>query len=146
MGSSTSILHDLAHGAAFLVDDLGQPDHRIVGGIDGFVAAFIKLFALGHVEKLGAVDQFGGALARRLAGQDLLHDRGVVAEDFAQPAERIGKLGHLEIGIKRPLRKQRSSSDSLVRIVELRQTLIVGLGKFLGGAYQRAGNSRKATC
>ena len=58
----------------------GQFDHRVVGRVDRRLAALIQLRRVAATASLVPRDSFGGAVARRLAGEHLLHERDVAAQ------------------------------------------------------------------
>ena len=61
----------LMYRLSIRLDRAHHDDQRIGAGIDRLLAAFVELLANRYVVQLGAVDDFLGALLRRLAGQRL---------------------------------------------------------------------------
>ena len=120
------------------IDQLRQLDHRIRRGIDRRLAAFEQLPAHGQVLEPGARDQLPGQLLRRLLSQHLAHHRIVGAERLAQLGEREAQPLHLVVVVDRSGGEELLLERRQGRVGELAEPLLVGLGKLLGRAQERA--------
>ena len=137
------LLVRLAHGARWRIDQPGQLDHRIGRFGDRLRAAGRQPLPLGDVLELRAVDQFGGAIARRFAGQHFDDQLVVGAQLRDERRERIGQIERFQIVVDRsggiePLLERRPA-----RFGELGQPLAVRLGVLRRHANQRAGQAKQ---
>ena len=126
--------------AGFRVDQLGQLNHGIVRIVDGREAPCGQALANGHVLERGALNQFGGAVARRFAGEHGFHRRVVAAQNLGHHSQRIGELHGFQVVVNRRIGKELKFQRIQARFRVFAQTFRVRLGRFLRQADQLDGD------
>ena len=137
------VLEPLAQRPHFGIDGPREIQHRVGNRFQGVRPPVVELVAQRHVLEPGAVDQFGGAVARTLARQRLPHQRVILPEFPREGRQRIGQGGDFQVVVDRLLREQPQFERGQAGIAEVRQAGGVGHGLLRRGAHQRAGDAEK---
>ena len=125
------------------IDEPGQFDHRILRGIDRGLAALEELLADLGIADLGAADEFVSALPRRLAGEHLLHQVVFRPERGGEERQPVGELDCLQVLVDRLVGEELELEARQPGVGELAEPFAGGLGQFLRGAQQGAGDPER---
>ena len=116
----------------------GQFNHRVVRRGNGVGPAVVKALSEADIAHLRAVDQFHGAIMRRFACQDFLHEWIIHAKLAGQECQRIGQRQRFEVGVNRLLGEKREFERCLAGIREFAKAVPVGLRTFFARPQQCA--------
>ena len=136
-------LDDFAQGAGFGVDETGDFDHGVMGRGDGGGSAGVEFFAEGDVADSGRVNEFGGAGAGGLAGENGDHEGVLGAEVSREVGEGIGKGEDFVIGVDGFVGEKHELEGFAAGFGEFGEAFAVGLGAFVTGAEEAAGEAER---
>ena len=128
----------LAHGARLHINRPRQLDHRIVGGVDGGLAAFPQLLAHRGIRQMRTVHHTRRERIRGILRQQLPDYGGIRSQPLAHALERKRQGELLKLRVHRHGSQQAALHARHGGLAVLGQTVDVGLGALGRSSHQRA--------